>query len=794
MIHNYFIIALRNLKKNFSFAFLNITGLALGMACTILIFALVRYHLSFDNFHPDPSRIYRLVTDQHRDQISYVGSVPNPLGKALRTDYSFGEQIARIATFEQQLMTVSKVDQSLRFKEEVAFAEPEFFEIFNYPLYSGNKPTVLTELNTAIITRDFAKKYFGDQEPIGKVFKLENKIDFTITGILENLPANTDRRTGIYLSYNSLKAFNTWFGSDDSWGGISSSMQTFIKLKTGIDPGEVEKVMPAFVKKFRPTAKNVHHYKLQPLGSMHFDAKYGGVMDKRNLWVLTFIGLFLVVTACVNFINLATAQALKRAREIGVRKALGSMRFDLFWQFMSETALITLLGLGLAQLLVFGALPYVNSWFQSRLMISGIIDINYVSFCLMMFLVVSFFSGSYPAFVLAGFQPVLALKNKISQSHIGGFNTRRALIITQLAISQLLIIGMIVIVKQMKYVKESDLGFSKEGIAMLPVGIAESAEKRKTLKNTLMNVPGVSKVSLCYAAPASQENWSSGINYDNRIEAETFRVNVKAADDQYLETFDLELVAGRNLFPSDSAKEFLVNESLTKKLNLINPEEIIGDKVSFNGNISGVVVGVVRDFHDKSFHEDITALLIASYTDNYFSYAVRFKSQNLAATLKVMEARWNETFPDQVYSYELLDDQLAQFYTTESLMLKVIRLFSGLAIFIGCLGLYGLISFMAARKSKEIGIRKVLGSSITGLLWLFGKEFLVLTLTAFAVSAPLAWWLMSIWLRDFKFRIDLGPGVFIFSVLVTLAIVFATIGFRAVKAATLNPIKNIRIE
>ncbi len=797
MLKNYLKIAIRNLQRNKAYALINVMGLALSMSCGILIFALVKHHLSFDNFHQNSDRIYRIVTEQHRDNISYTYSVPNPLGKAFRNDYTFGEKVARICTFDDQLITVKQGNEVKKFKDEegVAFAEPEFFDIFNYPLLQGDKKTVLSEPNTAILTERAAKRFFGDENPINKTFKLDNRIEFKVTGVLKDLPANTDRRTDIYASYPTLKSYNEWAASDDSWGGISSFMQCFVLMRPGISVAQVEKVMPAYVKKYRPTAKNVHHYKFQPLAEKHFDARYGGPMEKKNLWVLAFIGLFLIVTACVNFINLATAQALKRSKEVGVRKVLGSLRTQLFWQFISETGLITMMGAIIAILLAFLALPYVNTWFDSQISINLLNDWQLMLFMFSLIIVVTLFSGSYPGLILAGFQPVLALKGKLSQQNIGGFNTRRTLIITQFAISQVLIIGMVVIANQMKYAQQSDLGFKKDALVMVPIASESNLNTMKAIKEQMAAIKGVEKVSINSAAPASGSNWNTSIRFDNRAEDEVFRVSVKGGDENYVSTFGLELVAGRNIFPADSMRECLVNETFVRKLNFKSPEEVIGKQVGLNGGRrSGPIVGVLKDFHDQSFHEDINPVCITTYSDNYSYYGVKINMANARATLADVEKVWTQRHPEQIYEYQFLDDNIAEFYETESIMLKLIQTFSGIAIFIGCLGLYGLVSFMVSQKTKEIGIRKVLGGTIANIIWIFGKEFSRLILMAFTVAAPIAWWLMNGWLQDYKFHIDISIEVFILAIVSTFVVAVLTVGYQVVKAALMNPVKSLKAE
>lgn len=794
MLRNYLKIALRNLVRNKAYASINIFGLALGMACGLLIFMLVKYHLSFDNFHAHSDRIYRIVTELHRDIVEYDPSVPSPLGKAFRDDYDFAEKVARVATYDDAVITINTGKEVKNFKQEggFAFAERAYFDIFNFPLIKGNQQTALQEPNTAIITERLARTYFGDANPIDKTIRFGKNIDAKITGILKDLPENTLQKTEIFVSYSTLKQQEEWLAGDDAWGGISGVMKCYVRLRPQVSVAQVERVFPAYVTKHRPTNTNVHHYKLQPLSDVHFDARYGGPMEKKNLWILSFIGVFLIVTACVNFINLATAQALSRAKEVGVRKVMGGLRGQLFWQFIAQTGVITVLAFGLALVLSLAVLPFVNDWFDAQIRFDLLNDGQLLLFMPLLVLLVTFVAGSYPGLILAGFQPVAALKGGLSSRNIGGFNTRRALIIAQFALSQVLVIGLIVIAKQLNYAKKSDLGFTKDAVVMIPV--VSDYQKAKAVKGEFEKLAGVEGVALCFGAPAtSNNNWTTSLYYNNDPDQQAFQVSVKAADADYLKTFGLTLVAGRNLFPADSAREFVVNEAFARKLNLKSSGELLGKPLKIGDN-KGTIVGVVKDFHDLSFHDEINPIGIFTAPGLYFNYAVKINTGNVAATMAALQKTWRANHHDKLYEYEFLDDDIATFYETEALMLKLIQVFSALALFIGCLGLYGLVSFMAAQKTKEIGIRKVLGSSIAQIIWLFGREFARLILIAFVIATPLAWWLMKGWLADFKFRIEIGAGIFVWALLATFVIAFSTVSYQAIRAALMNPVKSLRSE
>jgi len=797
MLKNYFKIALRNLKRSKVYAFINILGLALGVTCAILIFMLVRYHLSFDNFHLNADRIYRVYTEFHDEDISVQRGVPSPFGKAFRNDFPFAEKTARIINYDNELISLPNSKDNQKFEEEngVAFAEPEFFDIMNYPLIEGDKKTVLSEPNSAIITEEIAQKYFGKTKAIGQTIRVANKIEYRITGILKNLPVNSERKQEIYLSYSNLKDKNVWIARDDSWMGIYSESQCYVLLKEGVTQATVEKALPSLSKKYYPPKDaSGWQFKLQPISDIHFNAELGGYMEKKNLWALSFIGIFLIITACVNFVNLATAQALSRSKEIGVRKVLGSLRSQLFWQFISETAIITAVSVVIGLILSHLALPYVNELFEAQLSISLLSDISLILFLVLLTAVVTFFSGSYPGLILAGFQPILALKGKISQKSVGGFTLRRGLVVTQFAISQILIIGTIVIANQMRFSTQSDLGFKKDAMIMVPIPVRDLA-KMSTLRSRISQLPGVGSSTFCFEAPAANSNNSTDLRYDARSEAEQFDINMKSADNQYIKTFGLQLVAGRNFIPSDTLREFVVNETLVKKLKLKSADEIIGKQLTINGNQDkAIVVGVVKDFFNYSFRANIDPICIMSNYTSYRNYAVNINMENMKPTREAIEKIWNETYPEYVFKSSFLDDKIAEFYALDQNMLQLIQFFAGTAIFIGCLGLYGLVSFMATQKTKEIGVRKVLGASIGNIVWIFGKEFVRLLVIAFIIAAPLAWWVMNEWLQNFKYREEIGAGIFLLAIGTTLIIAALTVGYRSIAAALMDPVKSLRSE
>lgn len=790
MLRSYITLAFRSIIRSASNSIINVSGLALGITCALLIFSLVTYHLSFDNFHADSERIYRFVTEQHRgEQVNHVGNVPPAFGKTFEADYACAEKVARLCTADGTLVAIQQGNEVNKFSEVVAFADPEFFELFNFPLISGNAAKALHDPNTAIITQRMASKLFGNDSPLDKTFRIDNRLEFKITGVLKDIPDNTDLRAEIYLSYSTMRQFNEWYAEEDAWGGITSAIQTFGKIRAGTDIMEVESKLPAYVKKFRPESKNIHHYHLQPLNDVHFNANYGGVMEKKTLIVLSVIGFFLVFTACLNFINLATAQAVTRSKEVGVRKSLGSARAQLFWQFTLETSVIVVLSTIIAFAVAYSVLPFVNDLFDTRVQFDLLQDKRLLIFLPVLMILVTLLSSAYPGMVLSGFKPVQALKGKLTGT--GNFNLRRSLITVQFTISQVLLIGLIVVVYQMNFFRNTSLGFDQDAVVMIPMG--SNDEKAKTLKERFVQIPHVASVTACFTSPSSDQHWGTSLVFDNRAEQEEFGISFRGADEDYLNTFGIELVAGRNVLPADTVREFVVNEMMVRKLGL-TPEEILGKTMKVNNSWTGPVVGVVKDFHDFSLHANISPVFITTSLADYGYYAVKIDMNDSKNTLASLEKAWTEMYPELMYSSDFLDDLTAQFYQTEETMLQMIEVFSFIALFIGCMGLYGMASFMSLQKTKEIGIRKVLGGSVTHILGIFLKEFSRLILIAFAVAAPVGWILMSGWLEDFAFHVEMNVWILLLEVAVIALIVLLTVGYKALRSAVMNPVKALRAE
>ncbi|SNY94916.1 ABC transporter permease [Flagellimonas pacifica] len=794
MFKNYIRIAWRNLVKRKVFTAINILGLAIGFGSSVLIYLFLSYHLSFDNFHANSDRIYRMVTEEHRDFVGYDPSVPPAFAKTFREDYDYAEKVAKIVFQDGFVLDSEKNGEVDKFKQSVAFVEEDFFKIFNYPLLDGSNNVSLSAPNTAIITENIAQKMYGKTAVVGETFILENDKAIQITGVLKNLPKTTFLNTEVFISFQNLKDFFE-FAATENWNGITTNLECFSLLKPNQNIDHIETALLELPKKHRPKTKNKHIYKLQPLSIMHFDPLYGG-LDPVLLWVFGIIGLFLVVIACINFINISTAQAFYRSKEIGVRKVLGSFKHHLFWQFLSETFVISLfailIGLGLAILF----LPSFNDLFQIELSIAHLLNIRFLGFLILVLSLVSFLSGSYPGILMSRIVPVLALKGKLSHNDTGGNTTRKILVVAQFAISITLIAATLIISRQIDYAINTDLGFDKESIVMVDIPEEIEPVQLQGLKERFNQIPGVQSTTACLSSPGGADsNWGTNLKYHNRPEREEFNIGIKAGDVDFINTFEIPLVAGRNFFKNDSLSEVLVNEKLAQKLGLASSEELLGKKIDANGGgVKATIVGVVKDFHSSDFTEDIIPIFIGAKNNWYSELAFKINMHDTKSTLNQIEKVWTDAFSNYIYEYHFLDERVAQQYEAEQRYLSLSKVFSALAILIGCLGLYGLILFFVGQRTKEIGIRKVLGSNVGNILALFTADFFKLILIAGVFATPIAWYLMEQWLQGYTYRTEIHWWVFAFAILSIMVITLLTISYQTLKVAVASPVKSLRTE
>ncbi|WP_282160286.1 ABC transporter permease [Ulvibacterium marinum] len=793
MFKNYLKIAWRNLQNRKGFALVNILGLALGFGCSILIFLFVSHHLSYDDFHKNSDRIYRVVTEMHTEDIEYISGVPPGFANAFRNDYDYSEKVVKMTRNYNKVIEVETDDNTQKLKQNVVFAEQDVFQIFNFPLLDGSDNIVLGEPNTAIVTEETAHKMFGEENAIGKTFRMDNKEAIRITGILKNLPRTTLIKGDIFVSFKTLADYNPLLASE-TWSGINPQLQSFVLLRPNQNVSQIETVFADLVNTHRPNDKNVHHYKLQPLADVHFNPLYGGGTDAKTLWTFSLIGFFLLLMASINFINIATAQSVYRSKEIGIRKVLGGNKNQLFWQFLSETFVISFAALFFGIILSLLTLPYFNSIFDLDLSYEDLFSSSFLIFSLALLIAVSILSGSYPGILLARILPILALKQKLSHAKTRGINIRKALVVFQFGISIVLIIGTIVIGKQIQYAVNSDLGYDKDALVTVGLPRGFAPEQLQGLKERIGTLAGVEKITACASYPGtSWWSWGTSVKFGNRPEVEPFNVEAKLADEDYLDVFGLKLVAGRNFILKDSVQEVLVNETLSKKLGMASPNELIGKKFN-GGGFQANIVGVVADFHDRTFHENISPIFIAPDPNGFYELNLKINTANVKNTMEGIDALWTSVFPDHIFEYTFLDERVAETYIKEKQFLALTNFFSILAIFISCLGIYGLISFFVVQKTKEIGIRKVLGGSIGSILVLITGDFLRLILLAGLVASPLAWYFANDWLQGFTFRTEISWWVFGSAIGGLLLITLITVSYQSIRAAGANPIKSLRTE
>ncbi|WP_198424808.1 ABC transporter permease [Spirosoma endbachense] len=803
MLRNYVKIAFRNLSRNKAYSFINIAGLAVGIAACLLVFLVVQFELSFDNFHTKKDRIYQVVSEFHYGAVSYGEGVPLPVPTALRLDYPQLEKVAAIVAGGGQINIYDSKKQIIekKFKDEggVYYAEPQFFAMFDFGLLAGNPQTALSEPNTAILTQETAEKFFGDwKEAIGKTINVGNGKDFyRVTGILKNIPANSDFPLKVVLSY---KNFLQGSSNRDDWESVSHNWNCFILLPQNVSPDQFNSWMLAFDKKHKTPYQlsRVRNF-IRPLDEVHFDSRFSNFSDHtispEMIHVLELIGVFLLLVACVNFINLATAQAVNRSREVGVRKALGSNRGQLTSQFLGETTVITIASLFIAVLLAQLTLPFLNQLLHFSLHLSFIDNPTLLLFLAVTAIVVIFLSGFYPAWVLSGFKATLALKSKITAKTIGGISLRRGLVVTQFVIAQVLIIVTVVIVRQMSFFQTKSLGFDKETIVRVPIpNDSISRTKFDLLKTQLVQQSGIENVSFAFRAPADKWTWNTPFRYNRNLKETDFSALLNWADADYFKTFNLPIIEGKAYSASDTVQGYVVNETLVKRLGVKNLRDVIGKEISVWGGMKAPIVGVVKDFHAHSLHGAIPPVLMASRKNNFGLIGVKLQPQNIKGGLASVEKIWTRIFPNYIYEYEFLDKSIARFYEQEEQLSILYKLFSAIAIFISCLGLYGLVSFMAVQRTREVGIRKVLGASVSQIVYLFSKEFTILIGVAFVIAAPVSYYFMQKWLEKFEFRIPLSIGIFLIAIGLSVLIAWITVSYKAVRAALMNPVNSLRSE
>ncbi|MBA4850866.1 ABC transporter permease [Emticicia sp. BO119] len=782
---------LRVLTRNKLFTVLNIAGLALGMAGGILVFQLVKYHLSVDAYHKNADRIYRAVVDLHLED----GSIERERGSAyllhstLKKDFSAVERTAYLAP---KSMTIAVTANNAVYKylenESAAFTNADYFNIFDYAWKIGT-PEVLNEPNKVVLTERYAQKFFGSQNPIGKRIKLENQQEVTVAGLLEDYPTNTDLKTDIFVSLPTLKILMPNYGYED-WGWINSGRETFVLLRSKDLKEDFEKQMPAFSKRYYGADSEVFRYHLQSLSDIHFNIDYGGKIKKSTIDLLLVIGALMIIIACINFINLSTALAFKRYKEVGVRKTLGSSELQIFWQFITETTVVAVLSVVLAMIIANVSAPILSQWLKTPVSINIFDDVKLMGFIVFLVIAIVFIAGLYPAMVIASFNPLKALKSITELPR--KFTLRKGLVITQFSIACILIAVSILVVLQLDYLNNKDLGLRKELVLHVNIPTSEST-RLAIFKNQLLQQANIENVSFFRTAPSSKAGSGGSIKYEGR-DWEKFMARSKMADEAYVDTYGIKLIAGRKPVASDTLRELLVNEKLVKDLGLKTPGEILNKKLLVGDlDKTGIVVGVVADFNNTDLYTGVEPTVIMTSRVHYHYAAIQLKAYNSKSVQDIAKI-WERLYPDNVFEYSYFKDDVARFYEREELISNLTKTFATLAVFISCLGLFGLATFSIRQRTKEIGIRKVLGASVFSITTLLSVDFLKLVFVALFVAMPVAYYFMAQWLQDFAYRVSIEWWIFAATGAVAILIAIMTISYQAIKAAFMNPVKSLKSE
>jgi len=817
MLRNYFKTAFRNLARNKAFSFINIIGLSIGISAALVIFLIVQYDFSFDKFHKKGDRIYRVVSDFNFAGEVYKNSgVTSPLGNAMRKEATGLEIISPFRLWtENERIKISAFDGhpkvTLKNDHKTIFADEGYFILIPYQWLAGNPSVSLKEPNQVVLTEKTAQLYFPklpQADIIGKEVVFDDTVRTTVSGIVKNIEENTDFRFTTFVSRSTLEKTSLKTIDKNSWNNTNGNSQLLVQLSPGTTITNIEKQADGLYEKYSKKDENdnsKHAFKLQPLSDLHFNADYDNfnqrIAHKPTLYGLLAVAAFLLLLGCINFINLTTAQSSQRAKEIGIRKTMGSSKKQLVFQFLSETFFITLIAtfvsIGLTPLL----LKIFSDFIPPELHFNLLEQPVMMLFMVVLVFIVTVLSGFYPAWVLSAFSPVNVLKN---QTLAGTGKTRKAwmrksLTVTQFIIAQFFILATIVVSQQIHYTLSKDLGFQKNAIVYFDINYRDTVKSHKTiLAEKIKALPGVTTLSLSTGTPSSNNSWSSTMKYTNGKKEQTADVELKFGDTGYLKQFQLKLLAGSNLAASDTVNQFLINETYAKLLGFAHPGDAVGKMVEWS-NRQVPITGVLADFHQKSLHQIIKPLAIGNWGKEHRVFSISLQPQtangnNWKATIAQIEKIWKSIYPTDDFDYAFLDETIAKYYTSEQQISGLLKWATGLAILISCMGLLGLVIYTTNQRTKEIGVRKVLGASVSQIISILTKDFLLLIIVAFFIAAPVAWWAMHKWLDKFAYRTGINAWLFIGAGLLTLLIALITISFQTFKAASANLVKSLRTE
>ena len=805
MIKNYLKIALRNLARYKQMTLINVLGLSVGMAACIIMLLFVQYELSYDRYHEKADRIYRISREFHDSEGEtnlHLGHLAPPFKPFLDEDFS--DVIEASARLLQHNPLISYAEGDVQIVEQdFFFAEPEVFDIFTFPLLEGDPATALSEPNTVVITESAAQKYFGHENPMGKTLNYEQQVDMKVTGVVQDVPENSHFHFSLLASFATVENFLGEEAMMNSWG--SNNYSTFVLLPEGYNPSDLEAQFPDFIDRHLTGDADVPASQwtalhLWPLTDIHLhshlDSEIEANGDIAYVYLYAIVALFVLVIACINFINLTTARAARRAREVGVRKVMGAERKSLVKQFLSESVLVALFSLLLAVLFVSLALPYFNHLVDKQLSFSLLENPFLLVALLGIVMAVGIVSGSYPAFYLSAFQPARILRGSRGGSQ-GNTRLRSGLVIAQFAISIVLMVGVLTVERQLDYVKNKSLGFDQENLVVLPID-QDVYQQYEELKAQLLTWPGIADVTLTSRVPSGRLLDSQGgeVEVNGEMKSIDLRLADVSVDHDFIPSFGIKMVAGRNFDierASDSTEAFIINEAAVRAIGWASPEEAINKKMNYSDR-QGYIIGVTRDFHFESLHQSISPVVFYVTSRPVYNLVIRAQSAAMAETLAYLKERWAYLMPGYPFDHYTVSSRFQEQYDAEDRLGLIVRYFSLLAVFIATLGLIGLASYTAEQRTKEIGIRKVLGASVGQILLLLTRGFSKLILIAFVVACPLAYFLMSRWLETFAYHDTLPWWTFGGAGLAALLVAWITVGTQTMRAATRNPVQSLRTE
>lgn len=786
---------MRSLMRYRTFSLMNILGLTLGIACAFFIFLLVGYERSYDQFHAKKDRIYRIVGGNPDSPIEQFDTgTPNGVATYVRAEIPEVELAGIVYKINPQQSQVEFNHELTRIKH-LFFAGPEFFEMTDFKWIQGSPKTSLGAPNQVVVTESVARQYLNG-EAMGKTIRFNNSTDLIVSGILADPPMNTDFPCQVVMSYATLNGSKDFSGTDLQ--GWNSYYQTYILLKEGAKPETVDAKLKQIIAKHvgEKQAEKELAFRVMPISDLHFIV--GNFNDRTisrtTLDTLSIIGIFILCIAGINFTNLASAQAIRRSREVGIRKTLGSSRKFLVFQFLGETLLVVSAAAVLSYILISQLVALSFSLTEIPISTDVLTEPSTFVYLALVITALTLFSGIYPAFILSGFKPAEALKSAHPSSPFGGLLFRKGLIAFQFVISQVLLVATLVVIKQVDHFTSLPLGFNKEAVLTADVPDTK-ASTLSSLKNSLLDNPAIKDVTYSLNTPSATINkWWSNLVHES-FGDEQKSAEVKFVDSVYFRMFEIKLIAGTSRMPYDSGKSIVVTRNLVKEIGITDPTKAIGEHIKYWGN-NATIVGVVEDFQTVSLHEGLHPVIMAYNPSMFQKISLKVDLAQASSAIGQLEKTWKTAFPEYYFTYSFLDKDLQTFYSEERKISRLLITFASVAISIGCIGLFGLILFASVQRTKEIGIRKILGATILGIVRLLSREFIVLVLLAGVVAWPIAYFAMNSWLDGFQNKIDLDSNgwIFVLSTCVAAAFAMFTTGIQAVKAATKNPTEALRSE